>query len=162
MLIFNRHRCITCEKEDRRTLIVRASSVDTFHEMFLTMTVDMETREISSAAGELIRGPYTFCRETAALLPSLRNAKIEAGVSRTVAEKIGGPHGCTQLVDLVLEALRAVGQCEESFITDMEGFDSLAYWHGKLAGKCHTHSHSLAEKRLHKSVSTILADLAED
>ncbi|TDA67530.1 MAG: DUF2889 domain-containing protein [Clostridia bacterium] len=156
MLVFNRNRSITCEKEGNWGLIIRASSVDTFHEMFLIMTIDMEIREIVEATGELIRGPYTFCRETMALLAVLKKMKVDRGISKEVVTKIGGPGGCTQFVDLVLEALRAVGQCEESFVTGAEGFDSLGYWHGKLAGKCYAHSHSLEDKRLHKSVSAVL------
>lgn len=87
----------------------------------------------------------------------LEGESISKGVTKKVLEKIGGPGGCNQFVDMVIELLRAVAECDEAFLSETDRRDSLKYWHNKLKGKCYAHSHSLAEKKKCLTIPILLS-----
>lgn len=156
MLLFSRSRFITGTRIDAERLLVRGVSTDTYHELMVELTVDMPRREIVSTNGQFLRGPYRFCAEVTRLLPSLAGLVVGGGVSKVIRERIGGAAGCTQLVDLLLEVLKGVEQCDEFFIERDPDFDPLLYWHDKLTGKCFAQGHTLEEKRENYIISPVV------
>lgn len=81
---------------------------DEDHDADLTLTLDVASGTVLSARARFHRAPYgERCAATAARAGRLVGLRVRPGCSRDVAEAVGGPEGCTHLVEMVMDALRA-------------------------------------------------------
>jgi hypothetical protein len=106
MEIYERNINITIERVETDIIKVRTSLLDLDHNIMITMTIRISTREILDVTGEMIKVPYSKCTETLANLPNVTGLKVERGLSKQVATRIGGSSGCTHLFELVLTSAR--------------------------------------------------------
>ncbi len=70
------------------------------HEMWLRLTID-DDFTIQAVEAVTDHGPFRPCPEAAANFQQLVGLTIEAGWMRRVRERLGGPAGCTHLVELL-------------------------------------------------------------
>ncbi|MFZ5644648.1 MAG: DUF2889 domain-containing protein [Bacillota bacterium] len=157
MKIFTRSKHVTCDKTGDNTLETRSCLVDTMHEIEVFITIDIEKREITSARAEFLRAPYIFCSGASENTKNLSGLKIDDDkIGNKIRAAVGGPGGCFHIVDLTLDAVKAIKQSLYSFITGslekrLRTFDNF------LHDTCFAHSHTVEEKiKVHLSPNIII------
>lgn len=155
MKVFTRTKHITCDTTADNILETRSGLLDTVHEIELLITTDIAKREIIKASALIIRAPYLICAEAARRAEDLAGLKIDQNrISSRIVELVGGPEGCAHLIDLTLDAVKAIKQSLYAFTPGeyeerMRTFDQL------LRNTCYAHSQSLGKKmqtHLHPNV----------
>ncbi len=73
---------------------------EALHRMAIRLTVDdrLTIRRVEAVTDD---GPYRICGAVTPALAVLEGERIGPGFRRTVAQKLGGRHGCTHLVELL-------------------------------------------------------------
>ncbi len=147
MQVFSRSRFVVAEKIDDKTLRVVSNQVDTFHELRVTLEIDVPGRLITHAEAEFMRLPYSMCADVTGRVSKLAGVSLEGGVHHTLRDALGGPGGCLHLHDTTLEAIKAVFQAEAAFVPpEMAPGDFQEMIHKLYGGTCYAHSHSVEEK----------------
>jgi len=144
MLVFNRYKSCHVEQIDEQTVKVVSSMCDSFHEITVTLTVSLPDGIIQEAKGEFVRQPDDMCRQTAVLLAKLQGVVLGKGIFKAASRVLGGSSGCTHLVDLVMEAAKALLQGK--FVIRFRGLndfeDAKEMLSKELAGTCLFYSHN--------------------
>ena len=79
---------------------------DSFHEIALNMSLNDEGM-VTACRGNFLRAPDPVCFENTASLPVLEGTFLGNTSKKLIAEGIGGPTGCDQLVDMVYALAKA-------------------------------------------------------
>lgn len=101
---------------------------DHIHDLRMEIRATYPDGTILSAKAWLEVAPYgAICRETERLVDSLVGVRIEPGMTREVARLLGGPEGCTHLVDMVMDLAKAFFQINfiETYFKHPGKFESL-------------------------------------
>lgn len=155
MKIFTRTKHITCDRTADNILETRAGLLDTVHELELLITADIARREILKASAVILRAPYLICAEAAGRAEGLAGLKIDQPqISSRIVDLVGGPQGCSHLIDLALDAVKTIKQSLYVF-TPGEYEERMRTFDGMLRNTCYAHSKSLEEKmqtHLHPNV----------
>lgn len=138
MYIYNRYLSVNMQKASENNVIVNGVFLDSYHEMCLTLEVDMTDFSIAKAAGELRRIPHPDCKDTENRIAQLVGLKLQHGVRRQIQAAVGGQSGCTHLVDLALECVKALVQAKYSLMTETLTKDEIrAESEAFLKGSCY-------------------------
>jgi hypothetical protein len=78
----------------------RVAADQPLHEMWLRLTLD-EDLTIRAVEAATDASPFAICPDVVPNFQRLVGAKIGAGFARTVRERLGGPNGCTHLVEML-------------------------------------------------------------
>lgn len=117
MYVFNRSININIQSEDEgESVIVNGVFMDSYHEVSLTLWVDMRDFAITAAEGELRRYPHPDCIVTGNRIKNLVGLKLARGVRKKITEAVGTDAGCTHLADLALECVKALIQAKYSLM----------------------------------------------
>ena len=78
----------------------RVSPDQALHEMWIRLTLDddLTIRAVEAATDA---SPFAVCPEVVPNFQRIVGAKIGAGFARTVRERLGGPQGCTHIVEML-------------------------------------------------------------
>jgi len=107
MIILCRRTTVTSQQLPGGDLLIHGQFEDENHLIDAQVTVKRETGLVTSAYATMGRTPYgEVCRGPLAATPQLVGVTIGRGAARQVASILGGPTGCTHLVDLVVEVFR--------------------------------------------------------
>lgn len=151
MNLFNRYRFCTVDEKEPGTWEAVSSFADTFHEMKVLVIARREegyslqdTRAFTllSVTGEMMRCPNSLCLDTLQKLKQLQGLKLEPPVRRRIRDVIGGPNGCRQLEDLVLDAVQGFFQAE-FFVRGRNisaGEERRRHFHKEMKNSCYLHS----------------------
>lgn len=155
MNLFNRYRCCIVDEKEPGIWEATSSFADTFHEMKVKVLVSREegfalqdTRAftIISVTGGMMRCPNPLCRDTLTKLKELKDFKLEPPVRRRIRDVIGGPSGCRQLEDLVLDAIQGFFQAE--FVVRGSGIKEIderrKLFQKEMKGACYLYSQPLS------------------
>lgn len=146
MKIFTRTKHITCDKTADNILETRSGLLDTVHELEVLITTDIGKREIIKASAIIIRAPYLICAEAARRAEGLAGLKIDQPkISSRIVELVGGAEGCSHLIDLTLDAVKAIKQSLYAF-TPGEFEERMRTFDQMLRNTCYAHSQTLEEK----------------
>jgi|LSQX01.3.fsa_nt_gb hypothetical protein len=102
--LFNRNLIITLQK-DSRCNVLSGAFLDTYHELNICLTFD-PTNIITEAKVDFIRIPDKICRNSAAHMQHLEGFALTKLDKKKIGAVIGGPEGCTHLVEIVYDACR--------------------------------------------------------
>ncbi len=80
------------------------------HHMAVRLLVNCSTFVIEEIEVDLLHVPREICRETRDCLAPLKGMRIAKGFTAKVKSMVGGVHGCTHLVELLLAMAPAVIQ----------------------------------------------------
>ncbi|HEY3316478.1 MAG TPA: DUF2889 domain-containing protein [Bacillota bacterium] len=138
MIILCRKTTVTAQELPGGDLLVHGQFEDENHLFDAQLTVNRQTAAVTSAYAAMARTPYgEVCRGPLANVSKLTGFAIGPGSSRRVATALGGPTGCTHLVDLVVEIFRAympaMARIEEMRLT--EAYRSQGVPSGELRGR---------------------------
>lgn len=112
MNLFNRSISVSVSLEGEKILKVNGVFLDSQHELFLTLKVDLDSNTITSADGELRRTPHSDCRQTQELIKKLVGVNLQCNVRKQVQAAVGLGKGCTHLTDLTLECVKGLRQAK--------------------------------------------------
>jgi len=110
MYLFNRSISVNVRSIDTNTVTVDGVFLDSYHEICMTLLVDIESHTITSAGGEFRRVPHTDCMETQKRIKELIGINLNRNVRKQVQMAVGLKHGCTHLTDLTLECIKGFMQ----------------------------------------------------
>lgn len=88
------------------TVLARGSILDQVHNIAVELVIDINTMEIRSAQGQLVKVPFKSCMPALNNLNNIVGFKLDSGISRRIAEAIGGKKGCIHLSEVVVETVR--------------------------------------------------------
>jgi hypothetical protein len=123
--IFQRSIHSNVKQVDGDHLLVSSSLLDLEHSFHLELLVRLSDRTIESASANMSKTPLSKCLKGVEGIPSLAGLALTRGVIREIHRRLGGPKGCTHLVELLSDAVRLISMI-------MIG-NSLDYW-GDLKG----------------------------
>ncbi|HEY3314560.1 MAG TPA: DUF2889 domain-containing protein [Bacillota bacterium] len=112
MRLYNRFIHSSAEKVGDDRLVLEAAFIDLVHELNVTLEVRLPDRVIIGARAEVQRAPYPVCADVAAKISGLVGHPADMGIGRAAKEALGGPQGCSHLLELALEAVRSAIQSE--------------------------------------------------
>jgi len=104
--LFNRDKAITIQRR-QPGLNITCSFIDSFHHILLEMDLD-QNGQIINAHGNFINTPHDNCHENTMHLQNLIGHRLSAMSKREIAAVVGGPDGCTHLLEMVGDAAKAV------------------------------------------------------
>ncbi|MDR3288410.1 MAG: DUF2889 domain-containing protein [Peptococcaceae bacterium] len=110
MNLFNRSITVNVNTADKKILEIAGTFIDSYHELYITLVVDIEQNQIDEARGEMKRTPNEHCFYVEGLIPQLKGISLETGIRKRVLQTVGGSGGCTHLTELVLECIKGAIQ----------------------------------------------------
>ncbi len=134
MVYYKKEITLEIHEEGEGAFRLVGAMKDHIHDITLEMRAVYPEGSIISAAADIEIAPYgDICRETERLVDSLVGTRIEPGMNKSVAQLLGGPEGCTRLVDIVMELAKAFFQLNfiEKYFRYPGKFESLGDDHQK-------------------------------
>lgn len=110
MNLFNRTISVSVKDIDEQHVVVEGVFIDSFHELVLSMTVNIENFVVTASQGEFRRAPHEDCLCTVNLTGSLVGIDLKRNVRRQVISAVGGKRGCVHVEELALECVKGVKQ----------------------------------------------------
>lgn len=147
MLIFNRFKNSQVELIDDNTLKVISTMCDSYHEIIVTLKVNISDANIIEASAQFLRQPNLMCKETAKFIEKLVGVSLGKGITKNAIALIGGNSGCTHIVDLVLESAKAFvqGKFTKQFDDIGDREKAMGFINKQLEGTCWFHARHLRE-----------------
>ncbi|MHB8126232.1 MAG: DUF2889 domain-containing protein [Desulfitobacteriaceae bacterium] len=112
MNIFNRSITVNITTEDNRVATIYGIFLDTYHEICLTLTANLDTFQILTASGELRRTPDEECLQCESLIPNLAGLQIGPALNKKIKAAVGLEPGCAHLADLAMECVKSFFQAK--------------------------------------------------
>jgi hypothetical protein len=106
MDIFQRSIHLNAKKIDDDHLLVSSSLLDLEHSFHLDLTVRISTHTIEAAAASMSKAPLTRCFSALGSFAQLEGLSIERGIIKELHSRLGGPKGCTHLMELLNDVIR--------------------------------------------------------
>lgn len=131
MIVLCRKTGVTVQELPSGELLMHGQFEDENHLLDVQITVNRQSGTVTSAYASMSRTPHgEVCLGPLAAADRLVGLAIGPGSARKVASLLGGPRGCTHLVDLVVEIFRAylpsLARFEEFRLTGVYGAQSLS------------------------------------
>lgn len=112
MYLFNRTISANVRSSDERMVTVEGLFMDCFHELCMTLVLDMETNLIISADGDFCRIPHSDCGQTLKLINNLVGIDITGNARKQVQAAVGLGDGCVHISELALECIKVLIQAK--------------------------------------------------
>lgn len=106
MEILERNINTKARKIGNDTILVRSSILDLHHNMFFEMQIDINTKEIKSVNGDMVKVPYPECKNAISDIQKIVGLKLERGLFKSMAEILGKNTGCTHMLEIAMTASR--------------------------------------------------------
>ncbi len=108
MIVLCRKTGVTVQELPGGDLLMHGQFEDQNHLLDVQIKVNRESGTVTSAYASMSRTPFgEVCLGPLAVVGKLAGVNIGPGSARKVTALLGGPRGCTHLVDLVVEVFRA-------------------------------------------------------
>jgi hypothetical protein len=112
MYLFNRTISANVRSANEKTVTVEGLFMDYFHELCMTLVLDLETDLIISADGDFCRIPHSDCGQTLKLISNLVGIDIKGNVRKQVQAAVGLSDGCVHISELALECIKVLIQAK--------------------------------------------------
>lgn len=107
-LTFMRNKVVNVEPLSERMLSVSWRVVDTLMEFDIHLKVRLPDLEIAGAEARMERFPHPECSAASGLMEKVVGVRVGPGLQKIVYGLMGGPKGCPELAEGVLECCNAV------------------------------------------------------
>ncbi len=108
ILSFLRNKVVDVKQERDGCLKVFWRLTDTFLDASLEIEVKPPDLEITAASGRVLRSPHKQCGSAPQLLSRVLGVRVGPGLRKITEGLMGGPAGCPELAEGVLECCNAV------------------------------------------------------
>lgn len=112
MYLFNRSISVNVRSTDEETVTVDGVFMDLFHELSITLVLDLESNIITSADGEFCRIPHSECSQTLKLINNLVGVDINRNARKQIQAAVGLKDGCVHITELALECVKVLYQAK--------------------------------------------------
>lgn len=102
-LILERNRQYKVFWTERSSYLFKCSFEDNYHHLEVEVEVTFPDWIIVNATGKWVRWPHEICLQALDILGKLKGLYVGKGFRQKLTELAVGPHGCTQVFDIVLE-----------------------------------------------------------
>lgn len=106
MDLYQRNINVSVHRIGDNQLMLWSTMLDLDHSIRVQLTVDVASKQIVEASGEMLKVPFSICHQTLDNLEKLKGIVIERGVSKRIAAAVGKNTGCVHLVEIVMSAVR--------------------------------------------------------
>lgn len=107
-LSFLRTKTVDVEPGEDLSLWIYWSLTDAWLDVSLRIRIGVPHLEITEIKGEMKRSPHPECQGGLGLLPKVVGVRVGPGLRKIVEGLVGGPAGCRELAEGVLECSNAV------------------------------------------------------
>ena len=108
MDIFQRSIHSNVKQLDDDHFLVTSQLLDLEHSFHLELRVRISTGEIESVNAAISKTPFARCLKAVDGVDKLVGLRIERGILGKVNAALGGPRGCTHLVELIQDSIRLI------------------------------------------------------
>ncbi len=108
MDIFQRSIHSNVKELDDGFFLVTSQMLDLEHSMHLELLVSVSDGRIERANAVMSKVPFAKCHMGAEGIKKLAGMKIERGIMGNINNAVGGPRGCSHMVELVCDAVRLI------------------------------------------------------
>lgn len=112
MNIFNRSITVSITTEDNKVATVNGIFLDSYQEMYLTLTVDLAVFKILTARRGFRRTPHEDCPGCESLIPNLAGLRFGPDIGKKITAAVGLEYGCAHLADLAKECYKSLFQAK--------------------------------------------------
>ena len=106
MDLYQRNINVSVHRIGENQIMLWSTMLDLDHSIRVQLTVDVASKQIVEANGEMLKVPFGICHQTLGNLEKLKGMTIERGISKKVAAAVGKNTGCVHLVEIVMSAVR--------------------------------------------------------
>jgi hypothetical protein len=85
---------------------VKSSILDLHHNMFFEMKIELDTKKIVYVKAEMVKVPYSECKNAMANVNDLVGLHLERGLVKKMAQILGKNTGCTHMLEIAITASR--------------------------------------------------------
>jgi hypothetical protein len=107
-LTFMRNKVVEVEPLSERMLSVSWQLVDTLMESEIHLKIRLPDLEIAEAEARMVRFPHPACPTVSGMMEKVIGVRVGPGLQKIVSGLVGGPLGCRELAEGVLECCNAV------------------------------------------------------
>ncbi len=107
-LTFMRNKVVEVEPLSERMLSVSWHLVDTLMESEIQLKIRLPDLEIAEAEARMVRFPHPACSTVSGMMEKVIGVRVGPGLQKIVSGLVGGPLGCRELAEGVLECCNAV------------------------------------------------------
>ena len=107
-LTFTRNKMVEVEPLSEKMLSVSWRLVDTLMESEIHLKIRLPDLEIAEAEAQMARFPHPACSAVSGLIEKVIGIRVGPCLQKIVSGPVGGPQGCRELVEGVLECCNAV------------------------------------------------------
>ena len=107
-LSFMRNKVVEVEPLPENVLSVKWRLVDNLTEAEVNLKVRLPDLEITEAEARLDRSPHSECAKAPPTIKKIIGVRIGAGLRKIVEGLVGGPKGCSEFAEGILECCNAV------------------------------------------------------
>ena len=119
MYVYNRSLNVNVQSGQGEMVLINGVFLDTFHEMCLTLEINLNTLTVIKASGQLKRLPHQDCADVENRIPLLTGLTLRKGVRKQIKQAVGGREGCTHLADLALQCIESLVQARYSIMKEI-------------------------------------------
>jgi hypothetical protein len=106
---FNRSFSLNIRPVEDDAFLATATLSDYFHDIRISLKVRESDLTVLEAEGSMGWIPYPAgCPKSLALLQRLVGTPIKRGISRRIANELGGPEGCPYVIELAMQLSRFI------------------------------------------------------
>ncbi|MDI6754535.1 MAG: DUF2889 domain-containing protein [Thermodesulfobacteriota bacterium] len=107
-LSFMRNKVVQVEPYSENSLAVSWRLADSLTEATIQIKVRLPDLEITAAEAQMERYPHQECASAPGLIQKIVGVRVGPGLRKIVQDLLGGPCGCPELAEGVLECCNAV------------------------------------------------------
>jgi hypothetical protein len=107
-LTFMRNKVVEVEPFSEKMLSVSWRLVDTLMESEIHLKIRLPDLEIAEAEARMARFPHAACSTVSGMMEKVIGVRVGPGLQKIVSGLVGGPLGCRELAEGVLECCNAV------------------------------------------------------
>lgn len=104
--IYERNINISVSQKNENEIVTKASMLDLNHLISVEIVIDLPSETIVAATAQMPKVPYGICQFTLKNMEKVIGLKIQRGIHKELADRLGHADGCTHMVDLAMEAVR--------------------------------------------------------
>lgn len=104
--IYERNINVSISRRSETEIVTKASMLDLNHLIRIELEIDLLRETITAATAEMPKVPYGICQFTLRNVAKIVGLKVQRGIHKELADRLGHADGCTHLVDLAMEAVR--------------------------------------------------------
>lgn len=104
--VYERNINIAVARANEHEIVTKATLLDLNHHIRVELVVDLPSETITDARAQMTKVPYSVCQLALDNIRRIIGLRIQRGIHKQLADRLGHADGCTHMVDLAVEAVK--------------------------------------------------------